>query len=157
MDRFLTSASQAGPRRGPRGVLLVYNTDTEGHTIICTCLRCCDWQPPGVTVLDSKPGTAEVFAYVLERNVPQADAVKSPTTNTRWICAGCGQQFTGSSTRMRGHVLVTCVGGSTVSCRGLLVLPAKSDTSAPVRSRASILSRKLQQVQPCWSPSRTRW
>ena len=91
--------------------MLEHKHDTAEHTIICTCLSCCGWTPPGLTVLESRPNTAEVYVFVLER--------KPGTTNVKWICMGCGTVHTTSSTRMREHVLGIPGSGGPVCCVAL--------------------------------------
>ena len=117
MQRFLTGPaglavpSAAEPKRGPRGVVLEHKHDTKYHTIICTCLSCSGWTPPGLAVLESRPNTAEVYVFVLER--------KPGTTNVKWICMGCGAVHTTSPKRMREHVLGIPGSGGQVCCVAL--------------------------------------
>jgi len=116
MQRFLTGPaghvpSSAEPKKGPKGVVQEHKHDTAEHTIICTCLSCCGWTPPGVPVLESRPGTAEAYVFVLER--------KPGTSNVKWMCMGCGNVYTSSPTRMREHVLGIAGSGGQVCCVAL--------------------------------------
>ena len=98
------SAPSQPPRRGALGRLLVHSVDTPGHNDACVCLSCNGWKPPGVEVLPSDPSKSEeTYAFVVQRRVPGKD--QRPTTNVKWFCMGCGNEYTSGATRMREHRL----------------------------------------------------
>ena len=110
MDRFIaresTGTALSGPvRRGALGRELVHTKDTPQHSLACVCLSCNGFVPQG-EVLPPRPDVPEeAFVFVLGRKVPGRDGKQS--SNTKWICMGCGEEFTSSVTRMREHRLRT--------------------------------------------------
>ena len=57
------------------------------------CLSCNGWKPPGVEVLPSDPNKPEeTYVLVVQRKVPGKD--QRPTSNVKWFCMGCGNEYT---------------------------------------------------------------